>query len=280
MKSISSRQNSTVRAFRELAASPDATGTRLLVDGVHLVREALAAGAEFEAVAVASSRLSAETEEGRVARALESGGASVFAVADSVFSAMSPVRSPSGIVAIARRTPCAPSRIFSVQDAFTLIAMDIQDPGNLGALIRTAEAGGVTGVLTAGASANPFGWKAVRGSMGSALRLPIAAGLDADAALASVRNAGAKIVAAALHGGRTPEAVEWRRPLALVLGGEGAGLSERVVAQCDERVTIPMAWPVESLNVAVAGALLIYAARRRQSPLDDVRGVRRRSETP
>src|SRR5688572_6653991 len=100
MKSISSRQNPIVRAFRELANASDPSGTRLLLDGLHLVREARAAALELEAVAVASSRLTGETEESEVARSLDNEGTSVFSVSDSVFAAMSPVRSPSGIVAI------------------------------------------------------------------------------------------------------------------------------------------------------------------------------------
>ena len=88
---------------------------------------------------------------------------------------MSPVRTPSGIVAIARRTPAtAPPTSARHADAFVLAAVDVQDPGNLGSLLRAAEAGGVTGAFVCGASANPFSWKALRGSMGSALRLPVA----------------------------------------------------------------------------------------------------------
>ena len=265
MKTISSRQNPVVRAFRELADAPDAGGARLLLDGVHLVREARAAALELEAVAVASSRLSGDTEEGDVARSLESAGAPVFSVNDAALAAMSPVRSPSGIVAIARRTPSDAGAICLTNNGFTLVAVDVQDPGNLGALIRVAEAGGVTGVLVAGASANPFSWKALRGSMGSALRLPIAAGLTPDAIVRCGRTSGARTVAAVPRDGRAPEAIDWSGPLVLLLGGEGPGLPAGVLTQCDELVTLPMAAPVESLNVASAGAILIYAVRRQRS---------------
>lgn len=265
MKTISSRQNPVVRAFRELVDAPDAGGTRLLLDGVHLVREARAVALELEAVAVAASCLSGDTEEGDLARSLESAGAPVFHVTDAAFAAMSPVRSPSGIVAIARRTPSDAGAICLTNNGFTLVAADVQDPGNLGALIRAAEAGGVTGVLVTGASANPFSWKALRGSMGSALRLPIAGGLAPDAIVRCARTAGARTVAAVPRDGRAPEAIDWSGPVALLLGGEGPGLPAGVLSLCDELVTIPMAPPVESLNVAVAGAILIYAARLQRS---------------
>ena len=265
MKAIASRQNPIVRAFRELADAPDATGTRLLLDGAHLVRDARAAALEFELIAVASSRLTGDTDEGDMARSLESAGEDVFAVGDAAFTAMSPVRSPSGIVAVARRTPSDASAICRTNNGFILAASDVQDPGNLGALIRAAEAGGVTGILVSGASANPFSWKALRGSMGSALRLPIAAGLPLDSVVRCARASGSRTIASVPRDGRAPEAIDWSGPVVLFLGSEGPGLPAGLLAECDERVTIPMAPPVESLNVAVAGAILIYAARRQRS---------------
>src|SRR5262245_18700735 len=182
---ISSRQNPVVRTFRDLARQPDATGTRLLLDGDHLIREAIAAGVDFETVAVVASRARG-TEEADLARAAVDHGARVLTVSDSAFAAMSPVRAPSGIVAIARREPIDAEAICRRQNGFVLIAVDVQDPGNIGSLIRAGEAGGITGVLVCGASASPFSWKAVRGSMGSILRVPVAAGLTTDAAVSCI----------------------------------------------------------------------------------------------
>ena len=264
MKTISSRHNLLVRTFRELADAPDSSDTRVLLDGVHLVREARRAALEFEAVAVASPHVIGNSEEGDLARALESAGAPVFTVSDSVFAAMSPVRSPSGIVAIARRTSFDAGTISLTDNGFTLVAADVQDPGNLGGLIRAAEAGGVTGVLVSGASANPFSWKAVRGSMGSALRMPIATGQTLDAIVRCATASGVRTVAAVPRDGRAPEAINWSGSVALLLGGEGRGLPAGLLGECDDLVTVPMAPPVESLNVAVAGAILIYAARRQR----------------
>jgi TrmH family RNA methyltransferase len=272
MKTISSRQNPIVRAYRELASEPDAGDARVLLDGVHLVRDAHAAALTFESVAIAASRLASQTEEGDVARALESAGAPVVTVTDAVFEAMSPVRSPSGIVAIARRNSSDLSAVCNATNGFTLVAVDVQDPGNLGALIRAAEAGGVTGMVVTGTSAHPFSWKALRGSMGSALRLPVATAPGVSAIVTCVRAGGTRTVASVPRGGRAPDEIDWTGPVALFLGGEGPGLPTDIVSQCDERVTIPMASGVESLNVAVAGAILIYAARRQRSPLDAARG--------
>jgi RNA methyltransferase, TrmH family len=264
VKTISSRQNPIVREFRELASTPDPSGSRLLLDGVHLVAEAQQAGATIRMVAVAASRMESDTEEAALARSLERGGTEVIAASDQVLEAMSPVRTPSGIVAIAERTPVTVQHICRTA-AFILAAIDVQDPGNLGSLIRAAEAGGVTGVLVTGRSAHPFSWKAVRGSMGSVLRVPVAAAPSVDGVLSCMKNSGVRTIAAVPRDGVEPAAVDWRGRIGLLLGGEGPGLAPEVVAASDQRVTIPMQPPVESLNVAAAGAILVYAARQQRS---------------
>ena len=266
MKTITSRDNPIVREYRELASEPDASAARLLLDGAHLVREAHAARMEFESVAVAASRLAEPTEEGELARALDAEGIAVINVIDEVFTAMSPVRTPSGIIAIAERTPVDASAIWNTRNGFTLVAVDIQDPGNVGALIRTAEAGGVTGVVVTGVSANPFSWKALRGSMGSSIRLPVARASEIGMIVDWIQAAGTRAIASVARGGKTPDEIDWDGPIAVFIGGEGPGLPDAVVDRCDELVTIPMAPGVESLNVAVAAGVLIYAARRHRLP--------------
>jgi TrmH family RNA methyltransferase len=268
MREISSRQNPVVRSFRVLAAEPDSSGARLLLDGAHLVAEAERAGLGVEIAAVASSRLQGNTEEGRLARELGHRGVDVVCAPDHVLAAMSPVRTPSGLVAIATRAPVDAKTICAAPDPFVLVAIDVQDPGNVGAIVRAGEAGGATGAIACGVSASPFSWKAVRGSMGSALRLPIAGSLTTDRALEAVRTAGLKTVATVARAGRDPDAIDWRGGIALLLGGEGAGLSDDLVSGCDERVTIPMSTAVESLNVSTAAAILVYAARRQRHASD------------
>jgi RNA methyltransferase, TrmH family len=264
MRVVSSRQNPIVAAFRALADQPDPTGTRLLLDGAHLVSDARSSGLDFETVAVAASKLASQTEEGLLAQRLEREGIDVIEASDAVFDALSPVKSPSGIVAIAARKGITAAEICAQPDAFILAVIDVQEPGNVGALIRAAEAGGVTGALVCGASANPFSWKALRGSMGSVLRLPIAAGLGTHQGFTLMRKSGVRTVAAIPRGGQDPDAIDWRGKTGLLLGGEGPGLTDEAIALCDARVTIPMAGGVESLNVAAAGAILVYAARRQR----------------
>jgi TrmH family RNA methyltransferase len=278
MRSITSRQNPVVTRFRALAREADPTGARILLDGVHLIREAAASGHTFEIVAVSSSRMTSDSEEAQTAQRLLESGIDVVSAPDAVFAALSPVRTPSGLVAIASRRPVSPSEICAVTDAMVLVAIDVQDPGNVGALMRTAEAGGMTGMFVCGASANPFSWKAVRGSMGSVLRLPVAAGLQTAFVMTCLRSGSIRPVAAVPRGGQDPDALDWRGRVALVVGGEGGGLPDEVIQNCDDLVSIPMSPGVESLNVATAGAILVYAARRQRGPKPPLDGVSRAAD--
>jgi TrmH family RNA methyltransferase len=145
-----------------------------------------------------------------------------------------------------------------------MIAMDIQDPGNLGAIVRVAEAAGATGVVAAGACADPYSWKALRGSMGSALRLPVIPAPNGDGAVETARRHGCRIISTVPRGGRSLYEARLEGPLAILIGSEGAGIDQVLIDQADERVTIPMRPPVESLNTAVAAALVLYEAHRRR----------------
>ena len=120
------------------------------------------------------------------------------------------------------RTGSRASRIYG-GTPLVLIALDVQDPGNVGAIVRVAEAGGASGVVCAGACADPFGWKALRGSMGSALRLPILVHRDSREAIDEARRHGCRIVATAPRGGRPLFDADLRGPIAVLIGGEGSG---------------------------------------------------------
>src|SRR5262249_34897455 len=138
----------------------------------------------------------------------------------------------------------------------------IQDPGNVGAIVRVAEAAGATGVVVGTASADPFGWEAVRASMGSVLRVPLAG--DTAAGPAAARRRGCRAIAVLPHEGKPIYEMDFRRPPAIVVGSEGAGLPPGLIDSADERATIPMQTPVESLNAAVTAAIVLYEARRQR----------------
>jgi TrmH family RNA methyltransferase len=146
-----------------------------------------------------------------------------------------------------------------------VVACDIQDPGNLGAIARVAEAGGASGLVAAGRCADPFGWKALRGSMGSLLRLPTVRCAAPEDEVAEARRHGCRIVAAVPRGGLPLFQAALKGPVAFLIGGEGPGLAPALAAGADQRVSIPMHPPVESLNAAVAAALLVYEAWRQRT---------------
>lgn len=150
------------------------------------------------------------------------------------------------------------------EPALLVLAVDMQDPGNVGAIVRSAEAGGATGVALAGSTADPWGWKALRAAMGSTFRIPIVSTRDAQALCEELRSAGVAVLATVPRGGVAMASVDFRAPTALVIGGEGAGLPPELIECADARVSIPMKPPVESLNAAVAAALLVFEARRQR----------------
>jgi len=141
----------------------------------------------------------------------------------------------------------------------------MQDPGNLGAIVRVTEAAGASGIAVAGRSADPLGWKALRGAMGSAFRLPIVLHRELDDAIAAVRAAGCSVIATVPRGGTSVFEADLTQAVAVLVGGEGAGLPPAVVQNADWRLTIPMEPPVESLNAAVTAALILYEARRQRT---------------
>jgi TrmH family RNA methyltransferase len=169
------------------------------------------------------------------------------------------------VLALARR-PVFDGRRILAGTPLVAVAVGVQDPGNVGALLRTSEAAGATGAYLAGGSADAFSWKALRGSMGSAFRLPHEKVRAAAPLLDRLRAAGVRTVGAAPDAALSHDEADLTGPLAVFFGAEGSGLPAEVLDALDERLTIRMAAPVESLNVAVAaGVVLFEAARQRRA---------------
>jgi TrmH family RNA methyltransferase len=267
MDVIASRKNPFVATVRRVADGEDRD--RLLLDGLHLVEEARAAQVPIASAAFTARALAgADGKARRIAAALANTGVRVVQVADPVMDALSPTTHPSGVVAVAARPRRGLDDVLGRTDgpaALVVVAVDVQDPGNVGAIARVAEAAGATGFVAAGQSADPFGWKALRGSMGSVLRLPTLHEPDAGAVIGVLRARRLQILGAAIAGAVSFEAADWRGPTACLVGSEGAGLPAPILEMTDRRVRIPMAPPVESLNVAVSAGLLLYEARRQRA---------------
>jgi TrmH family RNA methyltransferase len=259
---VSSRQNSIVKRFRE-AGRQGLPGDAVLLDGPHLVAEAIDSGVTLEVVAftadVAKERLAP------LAGRCQASGARVVTVPESLLAVMTPVRQASGVVAIARLRAAMFTDVLEPAPQLIAVLDRVQDPGNVGAIVRVAEGCGATAVITGPGTADPFGWKALRGSMGSAFRLPIARVDSLSTAIHGLRAAGVRIFAAVPRGGTPVRQAHLAGPAAIVLGGEGSGLAGEMIGQADELLTIDMRPPVESLNVSVAAALALYEASRQRA---------------
>ncbi len=263
---VRSRAHPLVKRLRRLRERADPGGGLMLLEGPKLVLEALVSGVEL-VEAAASPRAAQRPRGAEALRALEDGGVPVRLLADEVLEGLSEVRASQGLLAIAQRPQAAPEALFDAPQPLVVVAVEVQDPGNLGALLRSAEAAGATGaVLTAGC-ADPFSWKALRGSMGSAFRLPLLAGLPPEQALALLQGRGLRLAAASAEAPQDYAEADLRGPLALLVGNEGAGLPAALQQAADLRLRIPMAGRVESLNAGAAAAVLLFeAARQRRRP--------------
>jgi TrmH family RNA methyltransferase len=269
LDAISSRHHPIVKEFRELARG---AGPSMLLDGWHLLGEAANANVVVEKIAICGPPTA---KEQIVVDRLRRSGALVVEVTGSVLNALSPVTSPTGVVASARVPAASPASLLAPSPALVLAAAGLQDPGNAGAIIRSAAAAGATGVVLDELSADPWGWKALRASMGAAFQLPVVRSRALASLIKEWKAAGIRIVATVPRGGVSMYDVDFTKPIAVLLGGEGAGLPENLAAGADTRVSIPMHGAVESLNAAVAAAVLLYEAQR-QRHLTNVR----RSATP
>ncbi|MGH9018724.1 MAG: TrmH family RNA methyltransferase, partial [Acidimicrobiales bacterium] len=150
--------------------------------------------------------------------------------------------------------------------SFVVVCIDVRDPGNVGAVIRGADAAGADGVVCCAGTVDPFNPKTVRASAGSVLHLPVVAGDDPADVLDHLRSAGLRCLAAVAHGGIDYGDVDLVSPLALVLGNEASGLPTTLGTRIDASLTIPMAGRAESLNVSMAAAVLAFAVRRSRLP--------------
>jgi TrmH family RNA methyltransferase len=237
-----------VRKARRLARARKREPT-ILLEGLKLIEAALDAGVEIESLLVSSALP-------RDARA-RFGGLEPSVVSARLFPSLSSLEAPEGALAFATR-PSRPLQELTSR-GLAAVAVGIQDPGNLGAIARVAEAAGAAALVAVKGTADPFGPKALRGSMGSLLRLPVFE-VDGPGAL---RDIGFRLAALVPRGGTDFRDVDWSPPLAVLFGSESRGLSDDTVALAELRVTIPMKGRVESLNVATAAALVLYEAARR-----------------
>ena len=247
-----------LRALKERAGE----GELCLLEGPRLVLEALAAGLTI-VEAAASPRAEASAVGSAALAGLRQREVPVRRMAAELVASLSETETSQGLLALARRPRFQEEEVFR-GTPLVLVAHGVQNPGNLGGLLRTAEAAGASGAILTGGCADPFSWKALRGSMGSAFRLPNLRGLSIEKALDTLEARGVLVLATAVDGERRYDETDLRGPVAVVVGSEAAGLPASVRERAAARLRIPLEEPVESLNVGVAAALVLFEAARQR----------------
>jgi TrmH family RNA methyltransferase len=263
LRRISSRQNGLVRELRRAFAQGEATEDGYCaIESFRIIEEAIRSGLKFKAVFFSTS---AEARSQRLLPQLAK-HVETLVLADDVFAAAVATQSPQGVAALVKLRETSLEQMLAAAEPLIVVVSGVQDPGNLGAMLRSAEAFEATGaILTAGTVA-PFNPKVVRASAGSLFRLPLAQSPDLIALLAELRSRGVRLVATSSHKGTPLSASDLAGPLALLVGNEGAGLPRDVLREMDDTVVIPHSPRVESLNAAVAASIMLYEiARRRQA---------------
>lgn len=192
-------------------------------------------------------------------------GLSFEVVSDEVFNSMSDTQTPQGILALVRQFS------YKIEDlqtkgspAFLMILESIQDPGNLGTIIRAGEGAGVTGVIMDDATADIYNPKVIRSTMGSVCRVPFVYTNDLSGTLKNLKAKGVRLYAAHLEGRNNYEKEDYTVDTGFLIGNEGNGLTEETSALADALVKIPMMGKVESLNAAVAASILMFEAARQR----------------
>lgn len=235
----------------------------IFIEGLRLAEEAVRSGLSIEICFAISHD---EPRHGQLLSMLCSQNVSVQFTSPEVLSVLSDTVQSQGIILLAKRPVLSAYAMLAASTTLFLGLDRVQDPGNMGTLIRSAEAAGIGGIISLGGSVDVYSPKVLRSSMGSAFRLPILANATLEHLLNLRDEQGLKIVAAAGEGELDYTDYDWQQPTLLLLGNEGRGLDATLMQQCDARLRIPLLNGVESLNVAAAGAVMLFeAARQRRS---------------
>ena len=263
-----SASNPRIASLRRLSGRRKARleAGRFVIEGPVPIAELLAAGADLDELYVDLDQWAQVDDRSplrSVVRDADASGVPVWGLTSSVFASVSDTATPQGVLALAIRS-VAPVRSVADLDGPVLVLVDISDPGNAGTLVRAAEAAGCAGVVFAGSSTDPFGPKAVRAAAGSIVRLRVSEDTEVSTVLDELRSAGRTLVATVVDGGAAPEATDLSVPVAILIGSEAHGLSSEVIAACSATITIPMQSAVESINAAVAGAVVLFEVARQR----------------
>ena len=259
LRRIESRHNSLLKELRRAFQRGELTKDGYCaIEGLRIVEEAIRSGLRFRAVFFSEAAI------GKAERLLPQIGAHVetLILPQKLFTDVVPSETPQGVAALVRWRDIPLKILLEKAQVGPLLALaGVQDPGNLGTILRSAEAFGAAGVLLGDGTVSTFNSKVVRASAGSIFRLPVVQVKLAEV-IPQLREHGFRLVATSSHKGLPLDRVEFSSAIVVFVGSEGAGVRREFMAQMDEVVAIPHAPQVESLNVGVAASILLYEIAR------------------
>jgi RNA methyltransferase, TrmH family len=264
LRPVSGRHNPRLKelrlAFRR--AEPTAQG-ETAIEGVKLIEEALRSGQHLESVFFSeSARPIAEKLLPQIVARKIGARTETLVLPDALFRSIVPSDAPQGVAALVKLPAFSAAQLLHRKgDGPFLVAAGLQDPGNLGTILRSAEAFGAAGVFLTEGTVSPYNSKVLRGSAGSIFRMPWLRISSAEL-IPLLRAGGVRLLATSSHQGTPLPQISWALPLAIFIGNEGAGLSRELTREMDETLAIPQAAPVESLNAGVAASIVLYEAAR------------------
>ena len=261
---ITSTANSRVRKIRDQLREgwPDSRG-RVLVEGPKLIAEAIKSKLAIDSIYVKENKRQLDHLTG-LFKGLKADRPEVVELAEKAFNSISSTETPQGILALVFIPEWRIERILT-RESLLIFAYQLQDPGNLGTLIRSSEAFGADAVILSSNSVNPFNSKAIRASAGSVFRVPSFPGFDPQELLKLLKSKHYRLYATSPERGKAFRDIDFRGRVALILGNEARGLDSIVLDLVDDLMTIPIASSVESLNVSVASSIILcHAAEQRR----------------
>jgi TrmH family RNA methyltransferase len=260
IETIQSLNNPRVKQWAQLLDKKgrDKQGA-FLIEGAHLVKEAFLSGAEVETVLVSAERgMPAEVEP------LVPPDAECVIVSEQVLAKCSDAQTPQPVAAVVRKSRHEAERLFEEPNSLVAVIDGVQDPGNLGTIIRSADAVGATGVVLGKGTVDLYNPKTVRSTMGSLFHLPVAEGADLPQLLEKARSHGIRLINTSLEASQSCYEADFTGSVWFVFGNEGKGVSSEIAALINEHMIIPMPGKAESLNVAMAATVLLFEAMRQR----------------
>jgi RNA methyltransferase, TrmH family len=262
VRELTSATNSLVKVFRRALADGVTSEGWLAAEGPHILEEAVKRGARATVHSVLVSQTAQEKQRSLLAQLARETELAI--IPDRLFHQISQTQAPQGIAALIELHPVELESILARRDAILVVACGLQDPGNLGAIIRSAGALGATAVITLVNTVNPFNPKAVRSCAGAVLRLPVLANLQPDGLFKHLRASGIKIIAADSHASQAISKADLTGPLAVLVGREAAGLDPEIQRQANLLLRIPIRAEADSINAATAAGIFLYELARQR----------------